>query len=101
MFGRLAARLLQAVAFLPVLATAQSVFAHVVVGNNGAYTVEKWTEEIVLASSFGIDAFVLNIGTPFEGTTATQLVSRLLYRRDNRADFPSELCVHGGQQSAQ
>lgn len=67
--------LLQAihVVFLPAWTTAQSVFAHVIVGNNGAYTPANWTKDIMLASSFGIDAFVLNIGTPFEGTTATQL----------------------------
>ena len=81
MFEKWSQTLLQAFAFLPALATAQSVFAHVIVGNNGAYTIENWTNDIVLASSFGIDAFVLNIGTPFEGTTATQLVRpHLQYR---------------------
>lgn len=74
MIGTWSQMLLQALALLPALATAQSVFAHVIVGNNGAYTIENWTNDILLASGFGIDAFVLNIGTPFEGTTATQLV---------------------------
>lgn len=74
MFKNWSQSLFQAIAFLPALTLAQSVFAHVIVGNNGAYTQEDWTKDIILASSFGIDAFVLNIGTPFEGATATQLV---------------------------
>ncbi|KAF2161911.1 glycoside hydrolase family 71 protein [Zasmidium cellare ATCC 36951] len=59
-------------ALLPTAAIAQSVFAHVIVGNTASYTIEQWTSEIELAQSYGIDAFVLNIGTPFEGNTATQ-----------------------------
>ena len=53
-------------------ALAQSVFAHVIVGNNGAYTVSNWESDIKLASSKGIDAFALNIAPPLEGTVSAQ-----------------------------
>ncbi|KAK3723929.1 Glucan endo-1,3-alpha-glucosidase agn1 [Vermiconidia calcicola] len=51
---------------------AQSVFAHVIVGNNDAYTVADWQSDISLAASKGIDAFVLNIATPLSGTAGSQ-----------------------------
>jgi hypothetical protein len=42
-------------------------------GVTGGYNIEKWTSDIRLAQSHGIDAFALNIAPPFEGTTATQI----------------------------
>ena len=54
------------------LVMAQSVFAHVIVGNNDAYTVADWQSDISLAASKGIDAFVLNIATPLSGTAGSQ-----------------------------
>lgn len=47
------------------MASAQkSVFAHVVVGNTAAHTKDTWAQDISLAKSVGIDAFVLNIAYP-------------------------------------
>ncbi|KAF1949169.1 glycoside hydrolase [Byssothecium circinans] len=54
-------------------ATAQRVFAHVIVGINGAYTKAQWISDIRLAQTAGIDGFVLNIGTPWAGTIETQV----------------------------
>ncbi|KAK5164026.1 Glucan endo-1,3-alpha-glucosidase agn1 [Saxophila tyrrhenica] len=51
---------------------AQAVFAHVIVGNTAAYTLETWKSDIKLAASKGIDAFVLNIAPPLEGTVLEQ-----------------------------
>lgn len=42
-------------------------------GVTTSYTVDKWTSDIKLAQGKGIDAFVLNIATPYEGNTATQV----------------------------
>ena len=66
-------------ALLTVLATlaakvhSQAVFAHVIVGNNAAYTPANWAADIALASSKGIDAFALNIAPPLAGTVETQV----------------------------
>lgn len=43
-------------------AAQKSVFAHVIVGNTAAHSVDTWTRDIKLASDAGIDAFVLNMG---------------------------------------
>lgn len=45
-------------------AAQKSVFAHVIVGNTAAHSVDTWSEDIKLASAAGIDAFVLNMGFP-------------------------------------
>ncbi|KAK6581216.1 hypothetical protein PZA11_005907 [Diplocarpon coronariae] len=45
--------------------TAQKyAFAHVVVGNTAAHTQDTWAQDIALARSVGLDAFVLNIAYP-------------------------------------
>ncbi|KAF2201382.1 glycoside hydrolase [Delitschia confertaspora ATCC 74209] len=54
-------------------AVAQRVWAHVIVGNNGAYTKDQWKSDIQLAQKAGIDGFVLNIGTPWAGTIENQV----------------------------
>ncbi|KAK3067551.1 hypothetical protein LTR53_015524 [Teratosphaeriaceae sp. CCFEE 6253] len=59
--------------FTPVHVAAQSVFAHVIVGNTASYDVAQWTADIQLAASYHIDGLVLNIATPYSGATATQL----------------------------
>ncbi|TFK85418.1 glycoside hydrolase family 71 protein [Polyporus arcularius HHB13444] len=41
----------------------RAVFAHFIVGNTYNYTVDSWSQDIVLAASKGIDAFALNIGS--------------------------------------
>jgi glucan endo-1,3-alpha-glucosidase len=46
------------------LAAQQNVFAHVVMGNTAAHTVDTWSRDIKLAADKGIDAFVLNIAYP-------------------------------------
>lgn len=61
-------------ATLPALTAAQTVFAHVIVGNTFSYNQAQWESDIQLASSYGIDAFALNIAQPFSGDTATQMV---------------------------
>ena len=44
------------------------VVAHVIVGNLDGYTVDQWTNDIVLAQENGIDGFALNIGPdPYTG----------------------------------
>ncbi|CAG8957749.1 hypothetical protein HYFRA_00000087 [Hymenoscyphus fraxineus] len=53
-----------ALAVLPSVVSAKSVFAHVVVGDTAAHDVAKWGNDILLAKNAGIDAFVLNIGFP-------------------------------------
>ena len=53
-------------------AAAQAVFAHIIVGNTDSYTVAEWESNIRLAASKGIDAFVLNMAPPLDGTTGTQ-----------------------------
>ncbi|KAK4953844.1 hypothetical protein LTR10_008448 [Elasticomyces elasticus] len=58
---------------LPSPVIAQSVFAHVLVGNTAGYGVAQWTSDIKLAAKYHIDGFVLNIATPYDGTTSTQL----------------------------
>lgn len=50
------------------LAAQQNVFAHVVVGNTAAHTVDSWANDIKLASSAGVDAFVLNVAYPDTNT---------------------------------
>ena len=55
-------------------ATAKSVFAHVVVGNTAAHTVETWTQDIQLAQAAGIDAFALNI-CPTDTNTPAQVAN--------------------------
>lgn len=50
------------------LAAQKNVFAHVVVGNTAAHTVETWARDIKLASGAGVDAFVLNIAYPDTNT---------------------------------
>lgn len=64
--------------FLPILAavgsflsgaSAKSVFAHVLVGNTAAHTVDTWTKDINLAKSSGIDAFVLNVASTDSNTS--------------------------------
>ena len=67
------------------VAQAQAVFAHVIVGNNGAYTVQNWQSDMQLAASKGIDAFVLNI-CPNEDTTTSQTV------RPPSSPAPIEVC---------
>ncbi|KAJ9617013.1 Glucan endo-1,3-alpha-glucosidase agn1 [Cladophialophora chaetospira] len=41
---------------------AQSVFAHVIVGNTYSYTLADWAHEIEVAANASIDGFALNIG---------------------------------------
>ncbi|KIW68351.1 hypothetical protein PV04_04304 [Phialophora macrospora] len=41
---------------------AQSVFAHVIVGNTYGYTQDDWARDISIASNASIDGFALNIG---------------------------------------
>jgi hypothetical protein len=48
--------------FLSV-ASAKSVFAHVVVGNAAVHTEDTWTNDITLAQNAGIDAFALNLAS--------------------------------------
>ena len=43
-----------------------------------AYTQTQWKSDMTLAKGKGIDAFVLNIATPLQGSTADQIVCRLL-----------------------
>ncbi|KAL3422794.1 Glucan endo-1,3-alpha-glucosidase agn1 [Phlyctema vagabunda] len=52
-----------AAACLPVVSS-RHVFAHVVVGNTAAHTVDTWKTDINLAAEAGIDAFALNIAYP-------------------------------------
>jgi len=79
-----------ATSILPSLSAAQDVFAHVIVrrpyvsmivsyqtwpcslqvGNTAAYDVAQWTSDMQLASSYGIDGFVLNIVSPFNDGSA-------------------------------
>ncbi|KZT61188.1 glycoside hydrolase family 71 protein [Calocera cornea HHB12733] len=40
------------------------VVAHVIVGNTQPYSVNDWSNDIVLAQAAGIDAFALNYGSP-------------------------------------
>lgn len=54
-------------------AQAQAVFAHVVLGNNGAYQVSDWESDIRFAASKEIEAFVLNICPPLAGTVLEQV----------------------------
>ncbi|KAM3086751.1 hypothetical protein ACMFMF_000691 [Clarireedia jacksonii] len=44
-----------------VVSAQKYVFAHVVVGNTAAHTVENWKTDIKTAQTAGIDAFALNI----------------------------------------
>ncbi|KAH0840502.1 glucan endo-1,3-alpha-glucosidase agn1 [Fonsecaea pedrosoi] len=44
----------------PILA--QSVFAHVIVGNTYSYTQANWATDIATAAAAGIDGFALNVG---------------------------------------
>ncbi|RDW82909.1 hypothetical protein BP5796_04400 [Coleophoma crateriformis] len=55
--------LVLASACLPVVSS-KYVFAHVVVGNTAAHTVDTWKTDISLAAAAGIDAFALNIAYP-------------------------------------
>lgn len=57
----LSALLSVALAALPSVVSAKSVFAHIVVGNTAAHDVAAWTNDITLAKNAGIDAFVLNM----------------------------------------
>ncbi|KAF2667664.1 putative glucan endo-1,3-alpha-glucosidase agn1 precursor [Microthyrium microscopicum] len=65
------ARLAAIFLFLVTAATAQDVFAHVIVGNTFNYDATKWQSDIALAQNYGIDAFVLNIATPLATSQAT------------------------------
>lgn len=65
--------ILAALASLPSAVSAQSVFAHFILGNAGSYTETQWQSDIKLAQEAGIDAFVLNIAPPLVGTTSTQV----------------------------
>ncbi|KAI0339342.1 hypothetical protein BDW22DRAFT_1361896 [Trametopsis cervina] len=47
----------------PVAPPPKLVFAHHIVGNTYNYTVNTWAADITLASSKGIDAFALNVGS--------------------------------------
>ncbi|KAF2479361.1 glycosyl hydrolase family 71-domain-containing protein [Neohortaea acidophila] len=67
--------LLALLGFAIARAEAQHVFAHVLVGTTVGYTVANWQNDIQLAASFGIEAFALNIGTPLQGITATQVAN--------------------------
>lgn len=49
----------------------KAVFAHVIVGNNAAYTVKDWYKDINAAASALIDGFALNVGD--DSFTDTQL----------------------------
>jgi hypothetical protein len=95
MFAQTSLAAFFAACLAPTLVAGQNVFAHVIVGNTAAYDVSQWVSDIDLAASYGIDAFVLNIGTPLAGTTATQLVMRSL-RDQHQAgftDLSSEQCL--------
>ncbi|KAJ9668260.1 Glucan endo-1,3-alpha-glucosidase agn1 [Coniosporium apollinis] len=54
-------------------ASAEAVFAHFIVGNVKSYTVDHWKKDIQLAADAGIDGFVLNIATPWDGPIAAQV----------------------------
>jgi glucan endo-1,3-alpha-glucosidase len=45
------------------LTLAQSVFAHVIVGNTYGFSSSDWSRDINLAASAGIDGFALNVCT--------------------------------------
>lgn len=70
------------------------------VGNTASYDINKWKSDITLAKSYGIDAFVLNIAMPFEGSTATQMVIDHSISKHERKliSCPSELCLASGKQ---
>lgn len=67
------------------LAAQKNVFAHVVVGNTAAHTVDTWARDIKLASGAGIDAFVLNIAYP--DTNIPQQVENAFKAAENGTDF--------------
>jgi glucan endo-1,3-alpha-glucosidase len=43
------------------LTLAQSVFAHVIVGNTYGFSSSDWSRDIDLAANAGIDGFALNV----------------------------------------
>ncbi|KAI0084982.1 glycoside hydrolase family 71 protein [Irpex rosettiformis] len=47
----------------PALPVNKLVFAHFIVGNTYNYSTTNWKADIILASSKGIDAFALNVGS--------------------------------------
>ena len=49
-------------------ASAQYVFAHVVVGNTASHNTSTWANDISLAKASGIDAFALNVAYPDSNT---------------------------------
>ncbi|CZT16887.1 related to mutanase [Ramularia collo-cygni] len=83
-------QLCQLAAVLPTLTSAQNVFAHVVMGVTGGYTVDKWISDIQLAQNHGIEAFALNIAPPFEGTTATQVSNAFTAANDLAGQLSSD-----------
>lgn len=72
---------------LPSAVSAQSVFAHFILGNAGSYTETQWQSDIKLAKAAGIDAFVLNIAPPLAGTTSIQVANAFKAANDLGSDF--------------
>ncbi|KAG9246835.1 glycosyl hydrolase family 71-domain-containing protein [Calycina marina] len=71
---------------------AKSVFAHVVVGNTAAHTVDTWTTDITLAADAGIDAFVLNCGYT-DSNTPTQIANAFTTAESYRTSWPASEVV--------
>ncbi|KAF8634043.1 hypothetical protein AX17_004308 [Amanita inopinata Kibby_2008] len=65
-------------------AGARPVFAHFMVGNTYPYNLDNWVNDIMLASSKGIDGFALNIGVdswqPDRVADAYEAARRALYQ---------------------
>lgn len=57
------AALLLSFLYIRVATCSNLVIAHFIVGNADPYTVSTWASDISLASSKGIDAFALNLGS--------------------------------------
>ncbi|KAK2627060.1 hypothetical protein QTJ16_003026 [Diplocarpon rosae] len=71
---------------LDSVAAQRYAFAHVVVGNTAAHTQETWAQDITLARSVGLDAFVLNIAYP-DANIAAQVAHAFAAAEAAGADF--------------
>ena len=56
-------------------------------GNTANYDVGQWQTEMSVAQEAAIDGFVLNIGTPLAGTTATQIQNAFNAAAAQAGDF--------------
>ncbi|KAF2092210.1 glycoside hydrolase family 71 protein [Saccharata proteae CBS 121410] len=66
---------------------AKAVFAHVIVGNVASYTEDQWLSDMTLAQEAGIDGFVLNIASPWEDPTITQVAAAFIVANNMSTDF--------------